>query len=240
MKSCHEPQKAPKLRGWKWRAASVIAPPLAAWFVRLLHASARKTLIHGEILQEHLQNRAPFILSCWHNRGIMVLPHYLASCKKTRRLFLAASYSRDGVLASYALTRLGIGCIFGSSSKGGTRVLIELVKRLRQGHDVAFAPDGPHGPMYTVKDGVLAASKMTGAPILPVAADAHRKICLKSWDRLIVPKPVTRINFVCGEPFVVPKEATETQMQGFRDRLESELNRIGEIATNFSAPPKDN
>ena len=51
----------------------------------------------------------------------------------------------------------------------------EILRRMKQGFDAAFTPDGPRGPKEIVQMGVIAAARLSGAPIVPVAYSCSKK-----------------------------------------------------------------
>jgi lysophospholipid acyltransferase (LPLAT)-like uncharacterized protein len=68
---------------------------------------------------------------------------------------------------------------------------------------VAITPDGPRGPRREVKPGVVRAAQRERAWILPLHAAAERAWRIRSWDRLMIPKPGSRVQVAYGAPFRV-------------------------------------
>jgi lysophospholipid acyltransferase (LPLAT)-like uncharacterized protein len=211
----------------------LIIARIGAVFFKFIYLTARKKVTGLETLEALLAAPDPIILATWHNRCLLFVFGYLEHRPRNRELYLGVSGSRDGGLATGILARLGVKCIRGSASKGGTKALRQLVKTSRAGGDLAFVPDGPRGPVYVVKKGVIGAAKMTGAPILPITFDAKHKIRINSWDRLILPLPFTRVNYVYGSPLYVPRDCDDAGMDAKASELASELNRISELAGHF-------
>jgi hypothetical protein len=59
-----------------------------------------------------------------------------------------------------------------------------------------------------MKPGALAAAQRAGVPVLPIHAGAARAWRLRSWDRFMIPKPLSRLMICYGAPFEVePGEA---------------------------------
>jgi len=59
-----------------------------------------------------------------------------------------------------------------------------------------------------MKPGALAAAQRAGVPVLPIHAGAERAWRLRSWDRFMIPKPLSRLMICYGVPFEVePGEA---------------------------------
>jgi lysophospholipid acyltransferase (LPLAT)-like uncharacterized protein len=185
---------------WTVRAGTALIRLLAmTWRVRVENDAelnvARATnrrviymLWHGELL--------PLL---WHHRG--------------RKIAVVISEHRDGEIIARIAERLGYTTVRGSSSRGGSRALIGLMRAIESGRDGAVTPDGPRGPAHVFAPGAAIASQRTGAPLLPVRASASRAWRLKSWDRFLVPKPFALVRVVYGPLTPVdaasPRDAAE-------------------------------
>ncbi|MEM8932039.1 MAG: hypothetical protein AAGE94_12745, partial [Acidobacteriota bacterium] len=89
-----------------------------------------------------------------------------------------------------------------------------------------MVPDGPHGPQYHFKVGVLVLAQTSGAPILPLGFAVDRCWHLKSWDRLIVPKPFSRAVVVVGRPEPIAADLAGEAQEAERQRLEARLDAL--------------
>jgi lysophospholipid acyltransferase (LPLAT)-like uncharacterized protein len=166
--------------------------------------------------------RAPFVLVAWH-QGVLVAAYAL----RDRGLWVPLSLSRDGELAERALRRLGFSrSPRGSSSRGASALLREMIRRVRAGESGGVLPDGPRGPAFEAKPGVLALASATGAQLVPVGVAATRVRRLGSWDRAVVPLPFARVRVVYGNPFEVPKGASAAQLEEFRRQLTLSLHAL--------------
>jgi len=201
--------------------------------MRFIYYTSRKRFIGKEPIEALLRRDQPIILAAWHNRNILIVFAYLAARPRGRRIAPLASASRDGALATWAMRGFGLRCVRGSSSRGGFAALKQLTKTLNGGADVAFTPDGPRGPRYSVQGGAITAAKMTGAPIVPVAYQAKRRKILRSWDGMIVPYPFNRLNYVYGDPLWVPRDCPAHEIEGYADRLKESLMQVCERAERF-------
>jgi lysophospholipid acyltransferase (LPLAT)-like uncharacterized protein len=163
------------------------------------------------------------ILAFWHNRVVMMPIPYQG---RGRKVCIMNSQHRDGEIATRALERWGIRSVRGSATRGGAGGFLQLVNAFRGGHDLAVVPDGPRGPRYVVKRGVIHLAKATGAPIIPLAYGASRKRRLSNWDRLIIPLPFSRIVYVVGAPLQVPRHISDDDAEALRVELESRLHAV--------------
>jgi lysophospholipid acyltransferase (LPLAT)-like uncharacterized protein len=77
-----------------------------------------------------------------------------------------------------------------------------------------------------VQSGVVSVALLTGLPIVPVSYHLNRKTRLKSWDRFQIPWPFTRCTIRVGEVLRVPRDASETDRDRFRQELEARMRAI--------------
>lgn len=169
------------------------------------------------------------IFAIWHNRlglSLMLYQRYVRRFQPDRKLAGLISASRDGGLLAHLVELFHMTPVRGSSSRRGAQALRELVGWGERGYDLAITPDGPRGPCYTVRDGVIAAAQLTGLPIVPASYRLNWKIRLKSWDRFQIPLPFARCDVTTGRVVRVPREATETERETLRQQLEAELRAI--------------
>jgi lysophospholipid acyltransferase (LPLAT)-like uncharacterized protein len=176
---------------------------VAAWFIRLLRATVRLRHHGDERLRQWEQGEQRFILAFWH-RHLLLMP-YAYRGKRGRRISVLVSQSGDGELIARTVARLGIDSSRGSSSRGGIAGMRSLLRKAAEGWDIAFTPDGPRGPASEVQPGVILAAASTGLPIVPVAVAASRAKRLRSWDRFLIPLPLSTVHFVYGEPLGVAR-----------------------------------
>jgi lysophospholipid acyltransferase (LPLAT)-like uncharacterized protein len=169
------------------------------------------------------------IFAVWHNRLSLVLKLYgkfVRGPQPDRRLAAIVSASKDGGMLARVLELFQVEPVRGSSSRRGAQALRELVAWGERGYDLAITPDGPRGPCYVIRDGVVGASQLTGMTIVPVAFYLNWKIRLKSWDRFQIPLPFARCEITTGRAMQIPREATEAERETLRQQLETELRSI--------------
>jgi lysophospholipid acyltransferase (LPLAT)-like uncharacterized protein len=167
------------------------------------------------------------IYTFWHNRVFLSTYFW-----RRRRIVVMTSQSFDGEYIARFIQRFGYGAARGSSTRGATGAVVEMVRLMRAGCPTAFTIDGPKGPPYVAKMGAVLLAKKTGSPILPFAITARRfwKV-KKSWDGFQVPKPFTRAHVDIAGPIYVAGDANEKELQAKREELQralDELDRTGE------------
>lgn len=154
----------------------------------------------------------------WRGRGVVVMntPNF------------------DGQWTRVAIERLGYGTAQGSSSRGGLRGLLEMERRLAEGHEVAFTIDGPRGPRYVAKPGPLMLARRTGQPIIVFHSAAEKAHTFqKSWDLLQIPLPFSRAVMVVAPPIYVPEGADTKVMEVKQAEMQTALERVRDVAEGW-------
>jgi lysophospholipid acyltransferase (LPLAT)-like uncharacterized protein len=198
-----------------------VIPFLGAGLLRLLGLTWRTSFIGLEHLLDLRARKQPFVLVLWHGE---LFP--LIWVHRGQGYAMLVSEHKDGELIARTGQHLGQKPVRGSSSRGGVRALLELVKLLKGGADLAFTPDGPRGPAHKFAPGALLAAQRAGAPILPVRIAASSAWRLKTWDRFLIPKPFARLSVAYGEPTFVEGEATASAEEQV-PRFEALMERVG-------------
>ncbi len=164
--------------------------------------------------------RAP-ILALWHGR---ILPATLYW--RGRGIVAITSHNFDGEWIARLMGRFGYRAARGSTSRGGSRALVQLRRELAEGHAAAFTVDGPRGPAGVAQPGALWLAGATGHPVLPFHIEADRCWTVRSWDRTMVPKPFSVVAVAIGAPLDVPGTAEDVLATAKID-LE---RRLGDLA----------
>jgi lysophospholipid acyltransferase (LPLAT)-like uncharacterized protein len=202
-----------------------LAPYAANFLIRTVRRTMRLRHAGIETVTRLQGENRRFIVAFWHGRLFLMRYAYPG-----RRISILISRHADGELIARTMELFGLHASRGSTSEGGAAGLREIVRRVREGYDLAFTPDGPRGPRQVAQMGVIQAARLARIPIVPVAFGASRARRLASWDRFLVPLPFSRGLFVYGDPIEVPREADETLMEEARLRVERALNELTERA----------
>src|SRR5205085_1615860 len=132
----------------------------------------------------------------------------------------------DGEWIAGIIERFGYGTARGSTSRGGSRALIQMKREMEGGTPTGFTLDGPRGPARVAQAGAVWLSKATGNPVLPFHLEADRHWTVKSWDQTQIPKPFSTVALVVGEPFQVPDDASDEEIEAARQHLEQRLQQL--------------
>jgi len=204
-------------------ASMIFIPPLGATVIRVLAATWRFRIVGYQHLDAARTVGKPVVYAFWHGR---LLP--LAYLHRGEGARVLASEHKDGELLGRTIRYLGLDYVRGSSTRGGTKAILALVDAFRAGHNVALTVDGPRGPRFEVKPGVIEVAKLTGGAIVPVASASRRHRTFSSWDAFELPAPFTRVYVAYGEPLRVAPDAGRDAQESARAVLESRLRALTE------------
>jgi lysophospholipid acyltransferase (LPLAT)-like uncharacterized protein len=191
---------------------------VAYLFLQLLNRTLRVRHVHAQ----HIDDTPRYIIAFWHE---CILGAMHSRWRKPTTAMI--SRSKDGEIVTGVVQLYGIDTARGSSNRGGSSALREILRDVNEGKNIAFTPDGPKGPRRVVKDGVVYAAKMSGLPVVPFHFTAKSKKRLRSWDHMIVPRPFSRAVFVYGQPIAVPRDG---DVEEWRLKIEREMNDLADSA----------
>ena len=179
-------------------------------------------------LHEKLGVQHPVILAMWHGQ-FMLLP-LLQQHAVTVKAMVARH--GDAELIGEALRQFDIELIRGAGAgdrkrdRGGATALREAVRALAEGSTVALTADIPPGPARVSGTGIVTLARMSGRPIVAVAAASSRYTSFDTWSRMTLNLPYAKLALVMGEPVWAPREADEAALEAVRREVERQLNHV--------------
>jgi len=191
---------------WVWPAAWLLRAFAASWRVDVRGVDA-------------FAAGGPVLAATWHEGGLIAAGLY-----RDRGYHVLVSRSRDGGHIAAVLARLGFGeSSRGSSSRAGAQALLGARRILAQRRVAGILVDGPRGPARVAKSGVISAARLAGVAVWPVVFAGRPCLRFASWDRMRLPLPFARVLVRFGEPFPVPREASDAEIESLRARFEERL-----------------
>jgi lysophospholipid acyltransferase (LPLAT)-like uncharacterized protein len=169
--------------------AEKLLPYLVFCIYTLFKWTWRVEIHESDGVKEHLKNNKPFVIAHWHHDELGIL-HLL----KKYHVACMISLSKDGALIAKVVELMGSKVSRGSSSRGAIQALKGVLRLARDGWRPSVAVDGPRGPIYKVKPGVVEIARVIKAPIFTISMCSSRSfISRKSWNKLELPLPFSRI-----------------------------------------------
>jgi len=165
--------------------------------IRLIYLTTRRTF--------HTPNNPPeeaCIIGFWHG-DLLMQPFSYAHWKKDPKIAVMISDHFDGELLAKTMRYFGLETVRGSSRKGAAKVLIKAIQKVKDGYDLGLTPDGPKGPRFSMTDGIVAIAQKTDSFIVLQNCVPSSYWQLGSWDKFVIAKPFSHIDFYCTEPFKV-------------------------------------
>ena len=158
------------------------------------------------------------VMAFWHGR-ILPATYYF----RRRGIVVITSENFDGEWIARIIERFGFGTARGSSSRGGLKAMLQLVREMESGRPAGFTLDGPRGPARVAQPGAIWLARTTGNPVLPFHLESSSHWTTNSWDKTQIPKPFSTVALVVGEPLEVPADAGDQQLETLRQELERRL-----------------
>ncbi len=208
-----------------------ILAPIVLGILRLLWISWRFTITDEQEIASLAAEKKPVIVTFWHGE-LAVGSWYLRRLERLGlKLVFLVSPSKDGEFVMRLLERIGGVAVRGSATRSGVKALKGLYRAMtRDAGSPVVLPDGPQGPNRECKEGAILLSQMANVPIVPIAIDARPAWRLRTWDRLLVPPPFSRVSIVVGKAFTASKEEGNPSPAQQRDHLQGVLDELSRRA----------
>jgi lysophospholipid acyltransferase (LPLAT)-like uncharacterized protein len=171
------------------------------------------------------QHADPIIWCFWHRCVIPASYHF-----RDNQIAVMTSRSFEGEYIARIIEKFGYGAVRGSSSRGAVGALMGMRRELELNHPVAFTIDGPRGPRYVAKPGPVLLAKKTGRAIGCFYAAVKNAWVLNSWDRMMIPRPFSKVVLYATSPIYVPQDASDEQMAEYHREMQNALERCREKA----------
>jgi lysophospholipid acyltransferase (LPLAT)-like uncharacterized protein len=210
-------------------------PTVQALLARLLgcylHFALRTTrwTVDGQKQFAQLVAGRPAVVTFWHEHlplmpALKLIAHRRPDYRPTP-IHALVSHHRDGRFIGLVIRRFGMDTVLGSSSRGGSGALRNLLALLAKGHIIAITPDGPRGPRRQAAAGVAQLAAVSGVPVVPIAAHTAGHIRLGTWDRMAIPLPFGRGVVVCGREIPVPRADWQDALPAIAAALDAASDR---------------
>lgn len=207
--------------------ATRLAGRSIARLIRLVAATSSVVDEPPDLLPR-LSSDHPCILACWHGQFMML------SMLRPPNVEVAAMVARhgDAELIGEAMTALDVSLIRGAGAggrkrdRGGAHALRAALAALEDGRSVVMTADIPPGPARVAGLGILTIARLSGRPIVPAAVATSRFRSLRTWSRMTINLPYSRLARVAGAPIHVPADADDATLERLRLELETALDNV--------------
>ncbi len=208
------------------------------WFFTLAYRTSRKYAVNREIEERLFAEGSPIILAHYHYWDIF----YFFTFQRRRHAIMCGD-RWGGDLGAFLMAKVGIETVRRTTRRmdeddpcfiSGVRAKEELIRMMKEdSYNAAVSVDGPRGPIFSVKQGVIDLAAATGAPIITMSVAARPRITIPTWDRMPIPVPFGRVVTVFGGPFYVPAGADEDQRAEMMRDLERHMTAIKDLPADL-------
>ena len=220
-------RKNPQSFGF-WQRVQILLASWAGYLAVLLVGRSLRWEVHGwENWEAATKPGKGLIYTFWHRE-------IFSACWFWRKRGIVVMTSRnfDGEYIARIIQKHGYGAARGSSTRGASQALTEMIECLQKGLDAAFTIDGPRGPRWVAKRGSVMLSKATGAAILCFHVALRRAyVFRRTWDLTQFPYPFSQAAVFIAPPIVVAPQAGEEEQASWLQQVQAaldELRRQGE------------
>jgi len=191
-----------------------------AWVVIKIYCSTLRIKFYFD--SEFLKlDRNKVLFGFWHGRQFLLVPSF-----GTWNITLMTDLSWAGEIQTKILTRFGYEVVRGSSKHKGAQALLMMKKSVESGHPGGLALDGPSGPIYKSKPGILFLAKKLGYPIIPIVSSAEKAWTIKNtWCNYLLPKPFSRCYVAMCRPVWVDDNFSTDNLDLVMTRLTDIVDR---------------
>lgn len=207
---------------WLQFKGRCLSYPIAYFSKYCLRIILKTCRVEIEGLEEFVSTakKEKCILMLWHNR-LAVVAEVLNSHAPQFTYAAFISQSRDGEVLAILARSYKAGRTIRIAHNGKREALNTLIESLNTKREIIlYTPDGPKGPAFKVKPGIIVAAKETQANIIPFSWSSTQFWSLKTWDKLMLPKPFSTIKVSFGKPMQVDPTASP---EALKEELESSL-----------------
>jgi lysophospholipid acyltransferase (LPLAT)-like uncharacterized protein len=208
-------------RGIRRSIAEKLATFVGPLIIRLLGSTLRIRISGRQNIEQARTITGSVIYAFWHGRLLL-----LTYTHRNEGINTLVSTHQDGEYIARIITELGFRTVRGSTTRGATKALLNLLEVGATKQDIGISPDGPRGPREHCQAGVIYVAKKTGLPVIPIGVSHKPSLVLSSWDRFMIPLPFAKCAVVYGQARVYDRTVSEESIQEAKLDLEQHLKAV--------------
>lgn len=182
---------------------------LIAGYIWVVYRTTCWKYIGFENPTQYITESKSFLTCFWHG-NLTMLP-YAWTFEKPFHMLISAH--KDGQLISKTVHHLGVQTVKGSTGKGGTQALRDILNLFKSEGYIGITPDGPRGPRHSISNGTITIAKLAKVDILPVTFSTKWGKTFKSWDHFFLPFPFSKGVIIWGDPIKISNEYSQDELK---------------------------
>jgi lysophospholipid acyltransferase (LPLAT)-like uncharacterized protein len=208
-----------------FRIKSLLSYPI--FLLANIYLATLKLEIENEQEWKDLYAEGRSIIFCsWHQLFLPLIRHF-GGYGKDYPTAIMISQSKDGDIIANVARCFGWQVKRGSSSKGGMEALRQMIIHIQEKRVAAHILDGPRGPAGVAKPGIVTLAQESKSLVIPIYVQPTTAWFFRSWDKMFLPKPFSRVRVIFDRPVSMPKTAgredLETQRQSLQNLMQPHL-----------------
>lgn len=224
---------------FKYRFLITVVGSVVCRVFSLAYRTCRKYWINRDIEERFLKSGQPIILAHYHCWDIF---YYFTFQKRRHAIMCGDKWGGD--LGAFLMAKVGIETVRRTTRPmdqadpafiSGTQAKEELIRAVvEQGYNAAVSVDGPRGPIFSVKQGVVDLAAATGCPIVTMSVAAYPRVRVPTWDRMPIPVPFGSVVTIFGGPFTVPRDADGHERTAMIRTIEQHMAAVKDLCEQAS------
>jgi len=179
-----------------------------------------ETVIGAEHIEPFIRDGKVCAPAYWHQHQVIGSYLIRSWIKRGFKACFLVSGSVDGDVPERVARAWGAEVIRGSANQSGTLALRDQHRMMKNGYSVVTSADGPRGPKYEFKAGIVLMARIGGVPLIPIGCAASSAWYLNRWDDFMIPKPFSRVAIAVGEPIPMSKETALEDLEAARKSVQ--------------------
>ena len=159
--------------------------------LRIKNDEATRSFLDGD-MHKQSGTESSFLLF-WHNQLLLIFLIMIIYKKKFPPITVLVSSNKSVDIFAALLEKNGYSIIRGSANNKSFQALRGIHKAIKKKHMIAYAADGPTGPIYQFKPGAAFLSSKYKVPIDLININPTYLITFKTWDTLVLPLPFVEV-----------------------------------------------
>lgn len=194
---------------------------IAVWiifiYLKFSHFTSKwHFIMPSDLDAKKLDQEDGIFFALWHNK----LAYAIYFMREYKNIFALVSPHSDGKILESLILMNKYNVIRGSTNKNSGGAIKEIIKQITtRGGKIVITPDGPRGPVYKNGSIITKIASKYNKKVIPVSCRASRYFCLRSWDRMLLPKPFSTIWVTFGSPLLLTGDNEQDRLL-----LENTLN----------------
>ena len=179
--------------------------PVLRGVLKVLTSTYRiEAVLGAENIDAFIGNEKTCAPAYWHQHHVLCSTLVRQWIRRGFKACFLVSGSVDGEVPERIARAWGAEVIRGSANESGALALRDMQAMMKRGYSIVTTADGPRGPKYEIKPGVVVMARIGNVPVLPIGCAADRAWYLDRWDDFMIPKPFARVVMAVGEPYAIP------------------------------------